>query len=280
MFSDVLLTVDFDRTLTGPNSEIPERNLQAIRYFMDNNGAFTLNTGRSVNTMGSLLDTLPVNAPFLLYNGSAAYENGKLINCRTLELDVWKVIEEIQTQFPEINLEIQSDGPHYLYQAKPEFIALCDTLGWKHRPAIPGADMSPVLKFALFGQVRENNVGNFFYGSAEELEHMAYIENWVKERYAGKVSVFRAAPRIVDIHAANVNKGLAARRLQRQLGRKILVCVGDAENDITMLDSADYAFVPADAVLSQQYENVCNCADGAVADVIYKKIPEILHIQP
>ena len=30
MFSDVLLTVDFDRTLTAPDSTIPQRNLEAI----------------------------------------------------------------------------------------------------------------------------------------------------------------------------------------------------------------------------------------------------------
>ena len=60
------------------------------------------------------------------------------------------------------------------------------------------------------------------------------------------------------------------------MGKKILVCVGDAENDISMLDGADYAYCPADGVVADRYETVCNCADGAVADVIYKKIPEIL----
>ena len=48
LFSDVLITSDFDRTLTDRESNIPERNLEAIRYFMDNGGAFTLNTGRSL----------------------------------------------------------------------------------------------------------------------------------------------------------------------------------------------------------------------------------------
>ncbi len=44
-FSDILLTVDFDRTLTAPDSSIPEENLRAIEYFMAEGGAFTLNTG-------------------------------------------------------------------------------------------------------------------------------------------------------------------------------------------------------------------------------------------
>ena len=50
MFSDILLTVDYDRTLTAPDSTIPQRNLDAIRYFMEEGGIFTLATGRSLPT--------------------------------------------------------------------------------------------------------------------------------------------------------------------------------------------------------------------------------------
>ena len=63
IYSDVLLTVDFDRTLTAPDSSIPERNIEAIRYFIDNGGVFTVNTGRSVPMYSSKLDLVPVNAP-------------------------------------------------------------------------------------------------------------------------------------------------------------------------------------------------------------------------
>ena len=280
MFSDVLLTVDFDRTLTAPDSTIPQRNMEAIRYFTENGGAFTINTGRSINTMGALLHTLPVNVPFLLYNGSAAYQDGKLMNCKCINLDIWKTMEEIHALFPEMNLEIESDGPHYLYDSTPLYRRFYDALGWKYQEAVPGTEIQPFLKVSLFGPVREMNVSHYYHGPEEEIARIDYLENWLREKYDGKISVFRAAPRIIDFHAAGVNKGVAARELQEQLGRKILVCVGDAENDILMLNNADYAFVPADAILANRYENVCKCADGAIADVIYKKIPEILHIQP
>lgn len=280
MFSDVLLTVDFDRTLTAPDSTIPQRNIEAIRYFTENGGAFTINTGRSINTMGNLLHTLPVNVPFLLYNGSAAYEDGKLLNCKCIELDMWKTMEEIHEKFPEMNLEIESDGPHYLYKSTPLYRQFYDALGWKHREAVPGTVIEPFLKVSLFGPVREMNVSHFYTGSPEELARFDYAERWLNETYGAYISVFRAAPRIIDFHAKGVNKGVAARTLQKQLGRKILVCVGDAENDILMLDNADYAFCPSDAILADRYETVCSCGEGAIADVIYKKIPEILGLQP
>ena len=71
-----------------------------------------------------------------------------------------------------------------------------------------------------------------------------------------------------------------ARELQKKLGRKILICVGDAENDLSMMEGADYAFCPRDGVVADRFETVCDCAQGAVAEVIYKKIPEILGLQP
>ena len=64
------------------------------------------------------------------------------------------------------------------------------------------------------------------------------------------------------------------------MGRKLLVCVGDGENDVSMLRGADFAYCPADGVVADRFENVCVCAEGAVADVIYKKIPQILKNSP
>ena len=118
MFSDVLLTVDFDRTLTAQDSTIPQRNLDAIRYFMENGGTFTMNTGRSTNTFRNYFDVIPVNAPFLLYNGSAAYHNGELLDICPIDLDFWETIDEVHRLFPELNLEI---GCWYLRDSLNKF---------------------------------------------------------------------------------------------------------------------------------------------------------------
>ena len=77
-----------------------------------------------------------------------------------------------------------------------------------------------------------------------------------------------------------LSKARSARDLQQKLGKKILVCAGDGMNDLSMMTDADYAFAPADAVIADRFQTVCPCAEGAVADVIYKKIPEILGLNP
>ena len=280
LFDDILLTVDYDRTLTGPDSKIPQRNREAIAYFIENGGSFTLNTGRSTNTMRDLFSKIPANVPFLLYNGSAAWDNGKLIDLRTIDLPLWDTLLAAKEAFPEMNWEIQGAENHYLYQPTEGFIQLYGKMKWNWEPAVPGEDYGPFLKLAAYGPVRNPVLADMFDCSEEDDARFQALYHFLYEKFGDKVDVFRAAPRIIDVHAKGVNKGVAALTLKERLGKKILVCVGDAENDITMLDMADYAFCPADAVLAEHYENVCNCADGAIADVIYKKIPEILGIQP
>ena len=280
LFDDVLLTVDYDRTLTGPDSVVPQRNWEAIDYFVKNGGTFTMNTGRSTTTMRELLYTLPNNAPLLLYNGSAAWDKDHLIDLKIIDLPLWEVLDAIGEAFPEMNLEIQAVDNHYLLNPREEFVALYDKMRWGWAEAEHGKDYGPFIKFASYGPVRKPFMSNMYECSHEDQARFDALDAFIRQRWGDKVEVFRAAPRIIDVHAKGVSKGVAAVQLKEKLGKKILVCVGDADNDITMLDAADYAFCPADGVVAARYENVCNCGDGAVADVIYKKIPEILGILP
>ena len=278
LFSDVLLTVDYDRTLTAPDSSIPERNLEAIRYFMDNGGAFTVNTGRSVPMTKVFRDKVPVNAPLLLYNGSAAYDldRGQLEFCHEIQLDMWETVHNCMALFPDLTVEVQGVDAHYRFTENPAWDAFSDNNHCARGFAKPGDDLGPFLKFSLYGEIRDVTVASLFDGSPEERRRMDEAEQQLKQHFGNYCEVFRAATRIIDVHAKGVSKGRSARELQHRLGRKILVCVGDAENDLPMLLDTDYSYCPADGIVADRFENVCKCADGAVADVIYKKIPEIL----
>ena len=124
-YSDFLLTVDFDRTLTAPDVTIPRANLDAIRRFMALGGSFTLNTGRSIPMFRDYLDTIPHNAPMLLYNGAAWYEGGKLTHCRTIGADWKEMVKEILSVFPELTMEIQGINAHYVFRPNPNWEKFC-----------------------------------------------------------------------------------------------------------------------------------------------------------
>ena len=278
IYSDILLTVDYDRTLTTKDSTIPPRNLEAIRYFMANGGAFTVNTGRSLAMTRVFRDIVPVNAPLLLYNGSAACDprTGELSFCHEIQLDMWQTLEEVMALFQDLTVELQGVDAHYRFSENPGWDAFSDNNHCTRAFALPGEDLGPFLKFSLYGEFRDVTVADLYNGTPAERRRMDAAEQLLKERYGAYCEVFRAATRIIDVHAKGVSKIRSARELQQRLGRKILVCVGDADNDVPMLEGADYAFCPADGIVADRFENVCECGEGAVADVIYKKIPEIL----
>ena len=283
MFSGILLLSDFDHTLTAKDSTIPERNLEAIRYFMDNGGAFSVNTGRSApSASGILIPSIPVNAPMVVYNGSAAYDTQKkeFLHASVIDLDAKQVVEDVQARFPDLHVEVQGIEAHYIFHKDEGWEKFNDynRIPWQYKPIeeIPG----PFIKFALYGQLRDVTVAALYQATEEEKARMEEAKAYVEKTYGDKVDVFRSCTRLYDVHAKGCNKLAGARQLQKALGKKILVCVGDAENDLAMLEGADYAFCPSDGTVADRFENVCPCGEGAVADVIYKKIPEILAKQP
>lgn len=281
LFSDILLSVDYDRTLTAPDSTIPQRNMEAIRYFMENGGTFTVNTGRSVPMTKVFRDKVPVNAPLLLYNGSAAYDlqEKQLSFCHEIQLDLWETVNKCMTLFPDLTVEVQGVDAHYRFTENPAWDAFSEHQQCAHAFARPGEDLGTFLKFTLYGEIRDVTVADLFEATPEERRRMDEAEQQLKDIFGECCEVFRAATRIIDVHAKGVSKARSARELQQRLGKKWLVCIGDAENDLLMLENADFAYVPADAILADQFPNVCSCGEGAVADVIYKKIPEILEKQ-
>lgn len=277
IFSDILLTVDYDRTLTAPDSTIPERNIEAIRYFMDNGGAFTINTGRSLPMAMAFIDKVPVNAPVLIYNGSAAYDTAKKEICfmHEIKMDLWKTVEELMELFPDLTVEVQALDRHYTFRPNPGWEAFSAN-NCAYGTAQWGQDLGPFLKFSLYGEIRDITVDHLFHGSEEEIRRMDEAHALIQKTYNDYVIAFRAGARIIDVHAKGVSKARCARELQKRLDRKILVCVGDGYNDIPMLQEADYSYCPADGSAADRFPNVCPCSEGSVAEVIYRKIPALL----
>ena len=228
-FSDILLTVDFDRTLTAPDSTIPQRNLEAIEYFMAEGGAFTVNTGRSVPMYSSMMDAVNVNAPLLLYNGSAAYDREKREFTFTNEIDLdWReTITRTRALFPHLPVEFQGVRHHYLFEENQAWRDFCihNSCPWGF--AKLEEDLGPFLKFSVYGRITDVTVAHLYGGSADEKAEMDQVQRILEQEFGDKCVVFRAADRIIDVHAKGVSKARSARQLQARLGRKHLVCVGD-----------------------------------------------------
>lgn len=278
-FSDILLAVDFDRTLTDGSSQIPQNNLDAIRYFMAHGGAFTVATGRSVPMFRPYYAAVPVNAPFILYNGAGFYDFETQTLSQAVEIpDGDKILRRLLSEYPQLWTEIQGVDYHYLFGDCP----MRDEYYRHNNAAATHIDLDhlpqPLLKFAMYGNFVAPTVKSLFEDLPEEVPMIDRITEELREKFGDVLVIDRASPRIIDMQEKSVNKGSAARRLAKTLGRKILVCAGDARNDVSMLEEADMAFVPADcdpAVAAMGFRQVCPCGDGAIADLISRLETEL-----
>lgn len=282
-FSHVLLAVDYDRTLTDCNSRIPQVNLDAIRTFMEQGGAFTVATGRSVPMFRSCHQSIPVNAPFILYNGAAFYDYATESLLHAVPIpDGEQILRQLLADFPFLWTEIQGIDYHYLFGECP----MRDEFYRYNKAAACHISLnelpSPLLKFAMYGNFVAPTVASLFEDLPEEVEQIDRVTQQLQCSYSDVLVIDRAAPRIIDIQAKSVNKGAAARTLAQQLGREVLVCAGDALNDISMLEQADLAYVPSDcapAVAARGYRQVCACKDGAVADLLRRLDADLLSLK-
>lgn len=273
MYSDILLCVDFDRTLTAIDGSIPERNLEAIRHFIAGGGSFTVNTGRSFISFLPFLDIVPINAPLLLMNGSGSYSSGCFEDIVAIETDVWPIVERLEQKFPGVHLELQTLDKHYLIHPTADYTRYYQQRGLAHEVADPQIHWGPFVKIGIYGDTEHREEGSEAVTKAAIFDEIEAILN---RELDDSLVVLRATPQIINVHAKGASKLTAARNLQKKLGKRILVCIGDEGNDVAMLRGADFAFCPSDGAVAADFPNVCPCSQGAVADVIYEKIPEIL----
>ncbi len=280
LYSDILLTADFDRTLTDLQGNIPQKNIEAICYFMENGGTFTVNTGRSIPYAREVVERVPMNAPLLAYNGAVAVENGEILFCHTIALPMEETLKTVCEAFPDLSVALHGLSAHYDFQPHGLWEQAIHKGNTIHLRAKTGVNYGPFIKFNVYCYSKGGAMDTLFSGKPEEIARVDAAEQWLRETYAGKLEVYRSGAKLLNVQAAGVSKLNGARQLQKCLYKRILVCVGDEGNDLPMLEGADYAYCPADGALADRFPNVCACGDGAIADAIYQKIPNILENNP
>lgn len=248
-FSDVLFTSDFDHTITGPDNRVPPANLDAIRYFISEGGRFCLNSGRSVPLLRQRAGEIPTNSPCLCYNGAACYDYAaqELIYANTLPDFAEDLLGLIRSSGQNVCMELQTIDRHYELGAQfPSRLKFLAQEGFE--PTFTdGLPEKPWMKLLVCGADGKDVAEEISTIDPQKFRDFLDLQKKIEEFCDGRCFITRSMPRLIEISHPDCNKGRAARWLAERLGRKILVCAGDAPNDEQMLRRADFAFCPADA---------------------------------
>ena len=270
-FDNKLLLSDYDNTLHFTEAALREgeslppispRNLEAIRYWMDQGGRFAVATGRALAAFRRQAESIPMNAPSIVDNGAAIYDLARreYLVRRFLPESVLDHLAAVMAAFPGVSLELYPEaGPVQVMRPSDWNDKHAQLTGLPFQE-ITSSDRSQVvlpLAKALFIAQR---------GELEGLYDFAAVRGWLED-----YEMIFSSDHLLEMTAKGANKGDMALRLRDRCGCGELICIGDHANDLPMLRAADRAFAPANAigeVLESGAQVVCHCLDGALAEVV------------
>lgn len=270
-FDGVLLCSDIDATLLL-RGELPEENQKAIKYFQENGGRFTLCTGRLFDFMDKYSHLVKPNAPFIAMNGTLIVdrETGKELYSCPMPVAPGKITADILQSIPYL-----LDA--YVFMGGPSNRVKLNGDG-AFEVSYPDENNNTVTKTAkdadelneIFGYPEKKFYKVVFRVETEKSDEAKAA---IIERFPD-FSVFRSWINGIEVQSGEADKGKGARRLAEIMGDvKLLVCAGDYENDISMIEAADIGYAVANAHPSVKAvaDRVTKreCLEGAIAEIIY-----------
>ena len=106
-FRNITIVSDMDGTLLTEAKTISKKNLDAIRYFRENGGNFTIASGRVYQSVSSYYDELQPDLPVISHNGGVISDpkSHTPLYCKFLEGNYREIAREIHKRFPWLGIE-------------------------------------------------------------------------------------------------------------------------------------------------------------------------------
>ena len=248
-FSGYLICSDYDGTFAAAGQPVTE-NLDALRYFVENGGRFTLATGRTVDFIREKGLEEFINAPACLCNGSVVYDyrEDRLLKQWNLPFTVKEFADCVKPATRQL-LCI------YVFAT-----------AW-------GSSCYENIQQACRREGNEKALKLLCKFESEELadEFRAFAE---KQALFRQCHISKSWPLGVEFNPMGGTKGHGLDFIRDYLGDiHTAIGVGNYENDIPLLTHGDIAAAPESSqslVLDHADLVLCPCAEGAIRDLIEK----------
>lgn len=265
-FSKFLIASDLDGTFLNKDVKVVPRNLEAVAYFREHGGLFTVNTGRSHATTRSSITEVEhvLNSPGALCNGAYLY------NYQTKEFlleeilspaDVTDILAFFRTRYPDAGLRgILRDQ---IFVHEPDGIEHSRVFGYEQGIVVfdlPTQDWPTENWFKLVARSTS--------------ERIAEIRREFTAAFGARFGTTSSSAKVMEVQLPHDNKAVGLekmRRLSPEIASRTIIACGDFENDIPALKVADVAVCPENA--SDEVKAVCDlvlchCNEGLIGDIV------------
>jgi len=243
--SDIIIVSDMDGTLLNSKKEISPENLKAIRKFRSMGGKFTIATGRTIQSFSPYADMLELDMPVILYNGAMIYDyiNRKSLYTVYLPETAKEISIEIMNCVENLGGEVLRESGTYIFrnnEYEQHHTDLCRII-----PQFCELENMPSDKWLKV----------LFASSPENLEKLV---DFIRKKRYNDVSFVKSSDIFYEMLEPSSNKGSALGIYRRLDGMDNFrfVSIGDYNNDIEMIQEADFGAVPSNA-----HPEIRDCAD-------------------
>ena len=261
-FEGIVLCSDLDGTILENETTIHPENLEALAYFREHGGKFTIATGRQRKSAAYFLETLKPDFPIITANGAMILDcdANKILWSRTLPQEVELFLEDILKRFENAAPAVVNGEDVFFLRDTHE------------ARAFRNAEQLPYL----MAKYEEVDKPWFKIVSCQDAELTGEIRKYYGQSQWNDVFKFiRSGAHYFEALPLGANKGEALKKLSEMCGFQLskTVTVGDNENDAEMLKVAGLGCAMGNATLEAK-ENAdfvtLSNKDGGVAHLIYK----------
>ena len=264
-----ILFSDLDGTLFNSNGVVTAENRAAIERYITAGGLFAIATGREPQNALSFIGDLPQNAPAIVVNGCGIYDfsEKKYLHCRSL--DRARAIPFLKTMLaalPDMELQAYTEkGICYCTPretAHPQLLAMHNPCIFTTPDALPG---ELLLKCFMYAPLEQEEKMMSFIREGEALGLFRHVPGTTD--VGGPITYHETLP--MDASKGGCVEYL--RGLPDFRGRTILAA-GDYWNDYELLESADVAVAPSNAI--DEIKAICQYVSVSNNEHLMKHIIE------
>ena len=236
-FEGILLLTDLDGTLLRDDKSVSKENLDAIEYFKENGGLFTIVTGRPSVIVGEIYDKVHPNAPIGCYNGGGIYdvEKKEYLWKKELSRDALELVRFIDREMEDMSIQICGFENCYFSKMNESMENHLVSGGFPDI-RIHYEDVKEPLAKVLFAHTDE--------------ERLFRLRDLLFEHpEADKYDFIRSFQEYYEILPKGISKGNLVLKLAELLGidKRRTIGVGDNDNDVSMIESAGVGIAVSNA---------------------------------
>ena len=224
-FDGIIIATDWDGTVFV-DGEVSAENRAAIEYFKREGGLFTISSGRKPSFLSEMAALVKPNTYATCMNGCllADIESGEVVRERYADEGIFSAVSlilDLGTDIKTVNV-FTREYENILHYTPDEFRDFCKN----HEPL-------HIYKISI---------------SANGADAGNLMAQYAKEHLTGDYTMVRSSVAYGEILRRDCLKGDAVKALKALVGARLLVGVGNYENDASLLAASDIGYAVGDAI--------------------------------